>query len=141
MRLPGDPEPLARTDMTVIVTGAAGFIGFHVSMALLDRGERVIGVDNVNAYYDPSLKEARVSRLQEREGFSLQRLDIADRDAVFALFEAEPSCDRVVHLAAQAGVRHSLTDPYTYIDANVMGHLVMMEACRRPSSLVFSPLP
>ena len=121
--------------MAVIVTGAAGFIGSHVSHALLDRGEQVIGMDNVNAYYDPSLKQARLDRLEARDGFVLQRLEVSDREAVLALFERESACDRVVHLAAQAGVRHSLTNPYSYIDANVMGQVVMMEGCRRLPNL------
>lgn len=121
--------------MTVIVTGAAGFIGYHVSEALVERGERVVGVDNLNAYYDPALKDSRLARLRERPGFSFHRLDVADRDGMLALFDTEPDCAGVVHLAAQAGVRHSLTDPYSYVSANVMGQVVVMEACRRLPSL------
>ncbi len=117
--------------MTVVVTGAAGFIGSHVSKALLARGERVLGLDDLNPYYDPALKQARLAALQAIEGFSFAQLDIADRDAVGAAFAANPDIDRVIHLAAQAGVRHSLTDPYVYVQSNVMGQVVMMEACRK----------
>ncbi len=117
--------------MVVLVTGAAGFIGYHVCEALLGRSERVVGVDNLNDYYDPALKQARLERLQRRDGFSFHRIDIADRDALFALVDEERRIDRIVHLAAQAGVRHSLENPYVYIDANVMGELVVLEACRR----------
>jgi UDP-glucuronate 4-epimerase len=117
--------------VTVLVTGAAGFIGSHVAHALLDRGEVVIGADNLNDYYDVRLKQARLDRLIERQGFSFVRLDVADRDAVGALFAAHPDLDRIVHLAAQAGVRHSMVDPYAYVQANVMGHLVILEAARR----------
>ncbi|MFQ5773401.1 MAG: NAD-dependent epimerase/dehydratase family protein [Kiloniellaceae bacterium] len=117
--------------MSVLVTGAAGFIGYHVCRDLLERGERVIGIDDLNAYYDPALKNARLAQLQGRNGFAFHKLDIADREAMLARFEAEPGVDRVVHLAAQAGVRYSLENPYAYVNANVMGHLVVMEACRR----------
>ncbi|MHC4816312.1 MAG: NAD-dependent epimerase/dehydratase family protein, partial [Planctomycetota bacterium] len=116
--------------MTTLVTGAAGFIGSHVAAALLERGEPVVGLDNVNAYYDPDLKRARLARLQARDGFSFHRLDIQDREGVFALVRQEPEITQVVHLAAQAGVRHSLEDPYTYVDTNIMGQVVMLEACR-----------
>lgn len=117
--------------MTVLVTGAAGFIGMHVSLALLERGESVVGLDNLNDYYDPALKRARLARLEKQAEFSFHRIDLADRDQVFAVVDARPEIDRVVHLAAQAGVRHSLIDPYVYVQSNVMGHLVVMEACRR----------
>ncbi|MDE2005539.1 MAG: NAD-dependent epimerase/dehydratase family protein, partial [Rhodospirillales bacterium] len=113
------------------MTGAAGFIGYHVAEALLARGERVIGVDCVNDYYDTRLKEARIERLNRQAGFALHRLDVADRDAMMALVAAEPGIEVVIHLAAQAGVRYSLIDPYAYVQANVMGHLVMQEAARR----------
>jgi UDP-glucuronate 4-epimerase len=116
--------------MTTLVTGAAGFIGFHVAAALLARGEPVIGLDNVNAYYDPELKRARLARLQAQDGFSFHRLDVQDRESVFALIRQQPQITHVVHLAAQAGVRHSLIDPYTYVDTNIMGQVVMLEACR-----------
>ena len=117
--------------MTVVVTGAAGFIGFHVSKALLARGERVLGLDDLNPYYDPALKQARKAALEAIEGFAFAQLDIADRVAVEAAFASDPEIDRVIHLAAQAGVRHSLTDPYVYVQSNVMGQVVMMEACRK----------
>mgnify|MGYP006423278407 CR=1 FL=1 len=117
--------------MAVIVTGSAGFIGFHVAEALLARGERVIGVDTLNAYYDPTLKEARLSRLKQSDRFAFHRIDVADRDAMFALADASPDVDRVIHLAAQAGVRYSMIDPWAYVDANVRGQLTVMEACRR----------
>ena len=117
--------------MPILVTGAAGFIGYHVCAALLDRGERVVGIDNLNDYYDPALKQARLERLRGRNGFSFHRVDIADRDALFELVDGQPGLDRVVHLAAQAGVRYSIENPYAYIDANVMGQLVVLEACRR----------
>jgi UDP-glucuronate 4-epimerase len=116
--------------MTVLVTGAAGFIGFHASLALLAAGETVVGVDIVNDYYDPSLKEARLKVLGEDKGFTFHRLDIADRDAVAAVVRGHPDITRVVHLAAQAGVRYSLVDPFAYTRANVEGHLVLLEACR-----------
>jgi len=117
--------------LTVLVTGAAGFIGYHVAAALLARGERVIGVDNINAYYDVRLKEARLDRLATRTGFQFQRLDIADRRAMEALAASHPDIRVIVHLAAQAGVRHSLQDPHAYVHSNVMGQLVLLEIARR----------
>jgi len=117
--------------VSIVVTGAAGFIGSHVSKALLARGEAVVGIDDLNAYYDPALKQARLDQLTGQPGFSFHKLDIADHAAVAALFQGEPAIDRVVHLAAQAGVRYSLTHPFAYIDANITGHLAIMEACRR----------
>jgi len=121
--------------MTVLLTGAAGFIGFHVARALLGRGERVVGVDNLSDYYDPRLKRARLERLEREDAFAFHKLDIADRQAVSALIEAEPGIDRVVHLAAQAGVRYSLENPFVYAETNVLGHLVVLEACRRLPNL------
>jgi UDP-glucuronate 4-epimerase len=117
--------------MTVLVTGVAGFIGSRVAAALLDGGDRVIGVDNLNDYYDVTLKEARLANLQGRPGFGFARLDIADRIAVAALLDRWPEIDRIVHLAAQAGVRHSLVDPYIYLHSNINGHVVLLEAARR----------
>ena len=117
--------------MTTLVTGAAGFIGFHVSLALLRRGEPVVGADSVNDYYDPTLKEARLKVLGEHKGFRFERLDIADRDAVEAMIRRHGGIARVVHLAAQAGVRYSLIDPFAYTRSNVEGQLVLMEACRK----------
>jgi UDP-glucuronate 4-epimerase len=113
----------------VLVTGAAGFIGFHVARALLDAGAAVIGVDSMNAYYDPRLKEARLRELEGRPGFAFHRLDLADRDRAAALFAASRPA-RVIHMAAQAGVRHSLTDPHAYVDANIVGFLNVLEGCR-----------
>jgi UDP-glucuronate 4-epimerase len=117
--------------MAVLVTGAAGFIGFHTSLALLERGETVIGIDDLNPYYAVSLKEARLAELTARPGFAFHRLDIAERGAVASLLQQHPEVDRVVHLAAQAGVRHSLVDPHAYVRANLDGQLEILEGCRR----------
>ena len=117
--------------MTVLVTGAAGFIGYSTSKALLQRGERVIGVDNLNDYYAVTLKEARLAELARFRDFSFQRLDIAERGALGELAAREGGIDRVVHLAAQAGVRYSLTNPHAYVSANIVGQLEVLEACRR----------
>jgi UDP-glucuronate 4-epimerase len=127
--------------MSILLTGAAGFIGAHVAKALLARGEGVIGLDNLNAYYDVRLKEARLAQLAGMPGFEFNRLDIADREAVFALIDRHRDLHGVIHLAAQAGVRYSLENPYAYIDANVMGTLVMLEAARRigkPGGIVYA---
>lgn len=115
--------------MTIIVTGAAGFIGHAVAHRLLDRGETVIGVDNFNDYYDPSLKEARAATLAKRSGFRMERMDIADAPALAALVR-DNSIRRIVHLAAQAGVRYSLENPFAYERSNLAGHLSVLEACR-----------
>lgn len=117
--------------MTVIVTGAAGFVGSHVAHALLARGEDVLGLDNLNDYYDVRLKEARLARLAEVSGFRFERVELADKDAVFTAFANVPDARHVVHLAAQAGVRYSMIDPYAYVSANVMGHVTVLEAARR----------
>lgn len=117
--------------MTAIVTGAAGFVGYHVAEALLARGERVLGLDNLNAYYDVRLKQARLDRLQTQPGFAFARVDLSDKDAAFAAFERVPDASKIVHLAAQAGVRHSMVDPYAYVTSNVMGHVTVLEAARR----------
>ena len=113
----------------VLVTGAAGFIGMHVCQALLARGNEVIGVDNLNDYYDPALKQARLAQLQGLPGFSFERLDIADTAAVQEFFEWR-TFGRVVHLAAQAGVRYSVTHPHAYAQANLVGFLNILEGCR-----------
>ncbi len=117
--------------MAVLVTGAAGFIGHYVCLHLLARGEQVIGVDNINDYYDVNLKLARVARVEAHPGFTLVKADISDRAAMDQLFASRPDITGVVHLAAQAGVRHSLTDPYVYIQSNLMGQVVLLEAARR----------
>ena len=115
--------------MTVIVTGAAGFIGAHVAHRLLDRGETVVGVDVFNDYYDPALKAARAARLEGRPGFAMVRMDIADAAAFEALVR-ESGAKRIVHLAAQAGVRYSIENPNAYIDANLVGFGNVLEGCR-----------
>jgi len=115
----------------ILITGAAGFIGSHVARALLARGETVLGIDNLNAYYDVSLKQARLSRLESEKQFTFRKIDISDRDGISSLAKEFPSIDRIVHLAAQAGVRYSLIDPYAYVQSNVMGQVVMLELCRR----------
>jgi UDP-glucuronate 4-epimerase len=112
-----------------IVTGAAGFVGFHVAQALLARGELVVGVDNLNSYYDPALKQARLAMLEEEDGFAFHSVDIADKTALFRVFDGA-GATRVVHLAAQAGVRFSMQDPYAYVSSNVMGHVTVLEAAR-----------
>ncbi len=116
--------------MTVLVTGAAGFIGFHTSLALLEAGRQVIGVDNLNDYYDVALKQARLDILKAHDGFTFERLDIADRGAMQALVKNHPGITRIVHMAAQPGVRYSLINPHAYTHSNVEGHLVLLEAAR-----------
>jgi len=113
----------------ILVTGAAGFIGFHLSQRLLDDGETVIGVDNMNAYYDVNLKRARAARLKERPGFTFIERDIANREEMAALFAGERP-ETVIHLAAQAGVRYSLVNPHAYVDSNLTGFLNVLEGCR-----------
>jgi UDP-glucuronate 4-epimerase len=115
--------------MKFLVTGAAGFIGFHTAMRLLDRGDIVVGVDNINSYYDPKLKEARLANLQGRKGFSFYRLDIADRGAMAELFQSERP-EKVIHLAAQAGVRYGRENAAAYIDSNIVGTQNILEGCR-----------
>ena len=115
--------------MKLLVTGAAGFIGFHVARRLLERGDEVVGLDNLNAYYDPSLKTARLEILRGHAGFRFVPMDIADREAMEALFRAE-KFGRVVHLAAQAGVRYSIVNPHAYVQSNIVGFLHVIEGCR-----------
>ncbi|WP_068636855.1 NAD-dependent epimerase [Thauera butanivorans] len=115
--------------MRVLVTGAAGFIGMHASLRLLERGDEVVGLDNLNDYYDPTLKEARLARLTPHAGFRFVKMDVADRAGMERLF-AEERFDRVIHLAAQAGVRYSLQNPHAYIDSNVVGFMNILEGCR-----------
>jgi UDP-glucuronate 4-epimerase len=114
---------------TILVTGAAGFIGYHVSQVLLARGDRVIGLDVMNDYYDVRLKEARLGRLDQSPAFRFVRADVADNEAIKRLFETS-GIDRVVHLAAQAGVRYSLTNPHAYMNSNIAGFLNILEGCR-----------
>lgn len=116
--------------MKILVTGAAGFIGFHVAARLLKDGCRVTGLDNLNAYYDPALKEARLARLQGHRGFTFLKVDLADRPRAESLFR-RGAFDLVIHLAAQAGVRYSLENPHAYIDSNLTGFLNVLEGCRR----------
>ena len=115
--------------MKVLVTGAAGFIGFHTAKLLLERGDKVVGLDNLNDYYDVNLKEARLSQLNDYQNFSFERIDLADRAGVERVFQ-EHGLQRVIHLAAQAGVRYSIENPHAYIDSNVVGTLHILEGCR-----------
>jgi UDP-glucuronate 4-epimerase len=115
--------------MKILVTGAAGFIGSFVAQRLLERGDEVVGLDNLNDYYDPALKLARLARLEGQSGFRFTRLDLADAPGMATLFARE-KFQRVVHLGAQAGVRHSLKDPHSYINSNVLGTLNVLEGCR-----------
>jgi UDP-glucuronate 4-epimerase len=124
---------------TILVTGSAGFIGFHTARRLLARGDTVVGLDNLNAYYEPALKAARLAQLEAEPGFRLAKLDLTDRPGVAALFD-EVRPDGVINLAAQAGVRYSLEQPATYVDSNVVGFLNILEGCRatQPAHLVFA---
>ena len=115
--------------MKILITGAAGFIGMHVAQLLLARGDAVVGLDNLNDYYDPQLKRDRLARLVPRAGFRFELMDVADRAGMERLF-AQERFDRVVHLAAQAGVRYSLANPHAYIDSNVVGFMNVLEGCR-----------
>ena len=115
--------------MKILVTGAAGFIGAFTSKKLVEMGHEVVGVDNLNDYYDVALKHGRLGWLEPLSGFQFQQLELADRDAVAALFNAH-KFDRVIHLAAQAGVRYSITNPHAYVDSNLIGFVNVMEGCR-----------
>ena len=115
--------------MKILLTGAAGFIGMHTILRLLARGDTVVGVDNLNDYYDVTLKQARLARLSSHANFHFHKLDVANRDGIAALFAAEKP-ERVIHLAAQAGVRYSLTNPHAYIDSNIVGFTNILEGCR-----------
>ena len=116
--------------MKLLVTGAAGFIGFHTARLLLERGDEVVGLDNLNAYYDPALKQARLDILNDYPQFRFVKSDVADREAMETLFRAE-QFQRVVHLAAQAGVRYSIENPHAYVHSNITGFLQVIEGCRR----------
>lgn len=116
--------------MKVLVTGCAGFIGYHTTARLLERGDHVVGLDNINNYYDPNLKLARLDRLRNHSHFRFEKLDLADRAAVRGLFDSDRFA-RVVHLAAQAGVRYSIENPYAYLDSNLTGFLNVLEGCRQ----------
>jgi len=115
--------------MKILVTGAAGFIGFHTARALLDRGDEVVGLDNLNDYYDVNLKKARIATLEDRSHWRFVKLDLIDRQGMADLFAGE-RFDRVVHLGAQAGVRYSIENPLAYVDSNVVGHANVLEGCR-----------
>jgi UDP-glucuronate 4-epimerase len=115
--------------MKFLVTGAAGFIGFHVSQRLLAAGHQVVGIDNLNDYYDVSLKQARLDQILQHPEFIFLKMDLADRQAISSLFE-DHAFNRVIHLAAQAGVRYSIDNPHAYADANLIGHLNILEGCR-----------
>ncbi|MDA8614991.1 NAD-dependent epimerase [Alphaproteobacteria bacterium] len=115
--------------MKTLVTGAAGFIGMHCALRLLERGDEVVGIDNLNDYYDVSLKQARLAKLSRKESFNFHKIDISDSDDMADIFASEQP-DRVIHLAAQAGVRYSLTNPHAYIDANLQGFMNVLEGCR-----------
>ncbi len=115
--------------MKVLVTGAAGFIGSRLAEKMLERGDEVVGLDNLNDYYDITLKRARLARLESREGFRFEHLDLADREPMLSMFQAE-RFERVVNLAAQAGVRYSIENPFAYIDSNLVGFINVLEGCR-----------
>ena len=117
------------SDQSILVTGAAGFIGFHVARRLLAEGRNVVGLDNLNSYYDPALKEARLDILRQEQNFAFEQIDLADRAAMQRLF-AKHRFARVVHLAAQAGVRYSIDQPHAYVDANLEGFVNVLEGCR-----------
>lgn len=116
--------------MTVLVTGAAGFIGYHVCEALLAQGRNVVGIDNLNDYYEVSLKQARLKRLEGRAGFAFRKLDFSDRDGMLALADEFSGITQIAHLGAQPGVRYSLVNPYAYVTSNVMGQVVVLELAR-----------
>ncbi len=127
------------TKQKTLITGAAGFIGFHLSLRLLEAGESVVGLDSLNAYYDVNLKHARLALLKNYSGFHFEQLDLTDKPAIDALF-ARNQFDVVINLAAQAGVRYSLENPYAYLDSNLTGFLNILEACRhaKPRHLIYA---
>jgi UDP-glucuronate 4-epimerase len=115
--------------MKILVTGAAGFIGFHTAKKLLERGDEVVGLDNLNEYYDPNLKRSRLSQLQDKPNWRFVKLDLVDRSGMLELFKAE-RFERVIHLAAQAGVRYSIENPLAYVESNLVGMTHLLEGCR-----------
>lgn len=117
--------------MTILVTGAAGFIGYHVCQQLLARGETVLGIDNLNEYYDVLLKQARLEQLQTNQNFTFKKVELSQPKEVEQIATDHPNIDRIIHLAAQAGVRYSLENPFSYTESNVTGHLSILEACRK----------
>src|SRR6185295_20041254 len=131
--MPGSADGPVKWGMRILVTGAAGFIGYHVSQRLLARGDTVTGLDNLNAYYDVALKHARLERLRASEGFEFTLADLADRRAMETVF-SRGRYDAIVNLAAQAGVRHSLTHPRDYVDANLAGFLNVLEGARETNA-------
>ena len=120
--------------MTILITGAAGFVGYHLAQRLLSEGNEILGIDNLNDYYDVTLKTARLAQLQKQPGFRFQLLDLADRQGMAALF-AENTFTQVIHLAAQAGVRYSIDNPMAYVDSNLVGFSHILEGCRHQDSL------
>lgn len=121
--------------MTILLTGAAGFIGFHVSKALLSRDEEVIGVDNINDYYDIRLKKARLAELEKYRGFSFKKVDISEHELMKSVVVGRKDIKYVIHLAAQPGVRYSIQNPFAYARANLLGHMSILEICRNLSNL------
>ncbi len=120
-----------KSSFPILVTGAAGFIGFHVSRHLLKWGHPVLGIDNLNDYYDVKLKKARLAELEDYKEFNFHRVDIAEQNAMQEVWDANPKILHIIHLAAQAGVRYSIENPFAYINSNITGHLVILELCRR----------
>lgn len=121
--------------MAILVTGAAGFVGMHVAKALLASGEKVVGIDNLTSYYDVGLKHARLQQLEKHDAFSFIKLDISHREAVFSALTKYPDITKVIHLAAQAGVRYSLEHPFDYTQSNITGFLTILEYCRHKENL------
>jgi UDP-glucuronate 4-epimerase len=121
--------------MALLITGSAGFIGYHLAARMLEAGEPVIGIDNLNEYYDVALKRARLAQLERYRGFTFHQLDVADYDGVISLIDRHPEIDRIVHLAAQAGVRYSLSNPLVYVESNLRGQVALLEAARRVKDL------
>jgi UDP-glucuronate 4-epimerase len=121
--------------MILLITGCAGFIGYHLAARMLAAGERVIGIDNLNDYYDVALKRARLARLEQNQGFRFHPIDISDAEALSALVDGHPEIDSIVHLAAQAGVRYSMSKPLAYVDSNLRGQVIVLEAARKLKNL------